>query len=738
MPLTVADLQAIIHVDPRNMRQGMERSIGDADRALTRWGGGAAKLLGGIGLAAGGAFAVAVGSAFAQGLDISAGAGKLQAQLGLTEQQAAVSGAAAGDVYASNYGESMEEVQTAIGEVMASMAGMREASEADLESVTRAALTYANVYDLDVAQSIAAANRLMTAGLARDAGHAFDLLTAASTRVAAIHREELLAATNEYSNFFDQVGLGGEEMFSVLARAADQGAIGIDKAADAVAEFTKIVTGDAARAQPVIEGLGLDYEDMATAIIAGGDQAAGAFEQIVQGLESIEDPTTRAQTALELFGTPMEDLSTSTIDDFLGSLGDTEQALADVEGATDRAGETLGGSFAAKLEGLKRQLMGNLVDVVEEEAIPRLQELADELNTRFGPALDDAGGRLADIADLDFDDLAGGVQPFIDLWDQLPESTEESLDSVLNMLDSITTALEGFSEGAGVIWELFGDDMLGYLQTVAESILQVVEGLFMILEGQFSMFGALLTGDWEGMWEGLKTVGSGAMTVLTGLISLPLATIQLAFESLRGAAGRIFGGMWSDVSTRFMNGVATIEAAVAAVPGKIAAKGQQFYTAGSAILGRLVDGITSVPSFAGDIAAGLGATVMGVLNDVIDAMNQAIPNSIPVPGLPDIPLPHNPIPNIPGFATGGRVEGATLAWIGEGREAETVLPDSVLRGLVERGHETGRRKGEREGAPLIGEVNFNQRNGPSSGEVIRDLRHALRVIRFGGVYAGSS
>jgi SLT domain-containing protein len=96
--------------------------------------------------------------------------------------------------------------------------------------------------------------------------------------------------------------------------------------------------------------------------------------------------------------------------------------------------------------------------------------------------------------------------------------------------------------------------------------------------------------------------------------------------------------------------------------------------------------------------------VQGLLNGAIDRINAALHFTINTPGPGGITI--NP-PNIPHLATGGRATAETLAVIGEGREPESVLPDSVLRGLLERVHAAGRAMGQpatANGAPLIGQV----------------------------------
>jgi hypothetical protein len=90
---------------------------------------------------------------------------------------------------------------------------------------------------------------------------------------------------------------------------------------------------------------------------------------------------------------------------------------------------------------------------------------------------------------------------------------------------------------------------------------------------------------------------------------------------------------------------------------------------------------------------------------------------------------HHRTSDVPGLATGGRVSRPTLAYIGEGREAETVLPDSVLRGLLTKVHEAGKAEGRGEqsgrNAPLIGQV--VQQQGESADSLAERLWFKTRT-----------
>jgi hypothetical protein len=61
---------------------------------------------------------------------------KLTAQLGLSAKESARLGRVAGKLYASNYGDSMEEVNAAIKSVVSDIDGMRKASNSRLKGIT--------------------------------------------------------------------------------------------------------------------------------------------------------------------------------------------------------------------------------------------------------------------------------------------------------------------------------------------------------------------------------------------------------------------------------------------------------------------------------------------------------------------------------------------------------------------------------------------------------------------------
>ncbi len=331
---------------------GAKSGSDDAERSL---GGMVTQLA----AAAGGA--ALFSAAWSDSMDLSTGTAKVTAALGLTESQSKTAGEVAGALYADSYGESMGDVTGAVEAVMSSMAGMRDASEADLQQVTGQAMSLASAFDLDVQEAVTAAGGLISNGLAPDATGAFDLITASLQQVPAAMRGDVLDAANEYGGVFASLGLDGAAAMGMLAAASDGGAIAIDKTGDALKEFTIRATDMSTASVEAYDALGLNAEEMSNALLAGGDSASGAMQQIVDGLLGIKDPATQANTAIALFGTPIEDLGVNEIPGFLEGLSQMGTGLGDVSGKAGELDEAMAGTVDP-LEQMKRSFMGVLTD----------------------------------------------------------------------------------------------------------------------------------------------------------------------------------------------------------------------------------------------------------------------------------------------------------------------------------------------------------------------------------------
>ena len=349
----------------KKLRGGMEKASAGLD-----------KIAGPAGAGAGAAF----GASLVGAMGKQDAAAKLGAQLNLTKKQSAQIGKVAGNLYAQNYGESMEDVTGAVGAVRSNIAGMNKASSKDLQNTTKYALSFAKAMDVDVADAAVSAGALVNNGLAKNGKQAFDLLTAGAQKAGPQMVEPVLDATNEYSKHFKMLGFDGKKSMGILASAASGGEIAIDKAGDAVKEFGIRATDlNDTGAQQSLKKLGLNGKEMANDLLAGGKRAAGATKTIADGLLKIQDPAKRAKIASGLFGTQIEDIGKDNIPGFLKALTGADDGLGKVDGRAAKLDKTLNATATGNIDTFKRQAQSAFVSVLGDTVLPIFTKFTGQL-----------------------------------------------------------------------------------------------------------------------------------------------------------------------------------------------------------------------------------------------------------------------------------------------------------------------------------------------------------------------
>lgn len=312
---------------------------------------------------------------WASALDLTAGTAKMKTSLGLTAEQSAEAGKAAGALYAAGWGESLSDMTSSVSAVLSSMPDLQFEGADKIAEVTRQAQGLADAFDIDVSEAARNASVWIANGLVTDATEGFDLMVYSLQRVPEALRGEVMDASHEYAGVFSQIGMDGARMMETLVGASSMGQYAIDKVGDSVKEFSIRATDGSKRSADAFKVLGLNSQEMARDVATGGEVGAAAFQKTVDALLGIEDPAKQAQTAIALFGTPMEDLGTDKIPYFLESLAGGQDAFEGWQGSATEAADALAASVDP-LESFQRSMMG----VVTEGLMPFVgpaKEMAD-------------------------------------------------------------------------------------------------------------------------------------------------------------------------------------------------------------------------------------------------------------------------------------------------------------------------------------------------------------------------
>lgn len=350
---------------------GIGAGIGDGGPAVesgtSRLGDRVKTGLAAAGLAAGALLVAGV----AQGLDTETATARLEAQLGGGEW-AARAGDVAGDLYLAGFGSSAADTAGTVRSVFSAGLFPPGASQAQLESISTSAATFADVLEQDVGGASNAVAQMIRTGLVADAQAGFDLLTA-GIQGGADKAGDLLDTFNEYSTMFRDVGLSGADAMGLISQGLQAGARDSDVAADAIKEFAIRAQDGSKLSADGFQLLGLSAADMTAKVAAGGPAARDALGQVLDGLRNMTDPVARNAAAVDLFGAKAEDMGDALyaldLDTAAGGLGDLAGKTEALGGAYDTAG--------ARIETFKRQAMDRLAQVVADRVLPAVEGLSD-------------------------------------------------------------------------------------------------------------------------------------------------------------------------------------------------------------------------------------------------------------------------------------------------------------------------------------------------------------------------
>ena len=254
---------------------------------------------------------------------------KIQSSLGLTQKGAENLGKISKDVWKKGFGESLEEVDTALIKVYQNM---RDVPYDELKMASEDVLTLAKVYDVDLNEATRGAGQLMSQfGLSTQ--HTFDLL-AAGAQEGLNYSDELFDNLSEYAPLFKQAGFTADEMFTILANGTRDGAYNLDYINDTVAEFGKKVQDGSKGTADAFADLSEETQSVWKSFNEGKATAADVFKAVIGDLGSMDDKVKQNQIGVGLFATRWEDMGAAAVlglNNVHGGLGDVNGRLYEMK-----------------------------------------------------------------------------------------------------------------------------------------------------------------------------------------------------------------------------------------------------------------------------------------------------------------------------------------------------------------------------------------------------------------------
>ncbi|MYL56334.1 phage tail tape measure protein [Virgibacillus halodenitrificans] len=267
-------------------------------------------------------------AAFDSGMAFADSQTNLQANLGLTADEAEKLNDVVNDVFKNGVVDSMEEATEA---VILTKRTFKDLNDVELETITNKITTIAKRTGTDVQENIRGAEQLMIAfGLKGD--EALDLI--ASGYQNGLNRsDDFMDTLIEYSPLFEQAGFDAEQMMNIINNGLESGAFNADKAADAVKEFGVFINDG--KIADNIELYSKGTQELFDKYKDGKATAADVFASISQDIVDTNDKQKKYEMGVSAFGTMYEDLGDKAVESF----AETGGAIDKVNGKADEMAE---------------------------------------------------------------------------------------------------------------------------------------------------------------------------------------------------------------------------------------------------------------------------------------------------------------------------------------------------------------------------------------------------------------
>lgn len=133
--------------------------------------------------------------------------------------------------------------------------------------------------------------------------------------------------------------------------------------------------------------------------------------------------------------------------------------------------------------------------------------------------------------------IMGFVKPMLtQLRNFWKKNGQEILQATKNVFDFIMITIQATMKA-----------VLAIFKAVWPAISGILGGTFNILLGLIKIFASLFTGDWKGVWDGVKRILRGANEAVNGILRGLLNTLKLLLESAWNAIGGTASSKWNHI-----------------------------------------------------------------------------------------------------------------------------------------------------------------------------------------------
>lgn len=223
---------------------------------------------------------------------------------------------------------------------------------------------------------------------------------------------------------------------------------------------------------------------------------------------------------------------------------------------------------------------------------------------QYGDQVTGITSSIAVIVTTTFRNMVAGVQSAFGILASAGSGALAQLAAAFNIFTAIVGPIwAAFLAGLQQGWNRFGGAIVSAASTVFNSLRGVIEGVLKIIQGNFEIMAAVVTGSWSRLWGGLGNIARGALQIVGNIVRGSFAAIEVAFRTLDvvitgiwsamwNTLARVLSGWWNNLKSQvdqIKNGIESAFRAIKRIVDDI--KGAIKSLPGGGLVGRVIGGI---------------------------------------------------------------------------------------------------------------------------------------------------
>jgi phage-related minor tail protein len=521
----VGDIFVRLGLNVQDFQKGLkkaEASMKDVGEGFQKTGESMARA---ISLPLAGIGALAVKGA----IDVQKSQGNIQAQLGITKDEAEKLQGVVNNLFSEGLGGDITEVQNSVTTVIRNLHSLEGASNDTVEKVARNTMNLAKTFDSDAGEITKTINGMQESFDGLSVEESFDLITNGFQN-GLDYSGEFLDSVNEYSGQFSNLGFSVGEMFTLFQKGAESGAFQLDKVGDVMKEFNIRLSDGTWEdyADKLSSGTQQMYKDFKKT----GKGGKELFQAVVGEINNMDNEQDQYMLGQALMGTQFEDLGKKGVN----ALAYVTDEMAKAKGSTDAMNEALNKDIGTVMIGAFREItvalepIGTEIGKLAEEYLPPLIKKIEGLANWFTGLSDKSQGLVLALAGI------GIVFPFILI----------GIGAVINSFGAIFGAMSGTIAIAGKVGGAF-KKLKGALNlTKLVGLVTSPVGLIILAIAGLIAVGYLI---WKN-WDTIKAKAIEIWGAISSFFSETWSKISEGVSTFLTNVGNWFSEKWESIKTK--------------------------------------------------------------------------------------------------------------------------------------------------------------------------------------------